>query len=275
MKLTADPAFERARRRGLVGGDVDEFQRSGGDVAIRALRVARERGAAPRRARLHAERLSARARRLVGRPRRARLGPPEPGAAAARAAAARRAARRARLDGPTLAFAGRLTAQKSLGVALEARRGERRRRAPRRGRRGRARAARAPRRGARARRPRPLPRPAAARARARALPRGRRRDPVVGWENFPHTVVEALAVGTPVIATAVGRRRRRSCATARTACSSRPETRPRSPTRSAASSPTRRCGSGCVPPRRRSVAAYAPERSSAARARRSPRLDAR
>ena len=24
------------------------------------------------------------------------------------------------------------------------------------------------------------------------------------WENFPHTVVEALAVGTPVIATAVG-----------------------------------------------------------------------
>jgi len=24
------------------------------------------------------------------------------------------------------------------------------------------------------------------------------------WENFPHTVVEALAVGTPVVATAVG-----------------------------------------------------------------------
>ncbi|HUJ92437.1 MAG TPA: glycosyltransferase, partial [Gaiellaceae bacterium] len=24
------------------------------------------------------------------------------------------------------------------------------------------------------------------------------------WENFPHTVVEALAVGTPVIATAIG-----------------------------------------------------------------------
>ena len=24
------------------------------------------------------------------------------------------------------------------------------------------------------------------------------------WENFPHTVVEALAVGTPVIATSVG-----------------------------------------------------------------------
>jgi hypothetical protein len=28
VKLTADPAFERARRRGMVGGDVDEFQRA-------------------------------------------------------------------------------------------------------------------------------------------------------------------------------------------------------------------------------------------------------
>ena len=26
VKLTADPAFERARRRGIVGGNVDEFQ---------------------------------------------------------------------------------------------------------------------------------------------------------------------------------------------------------------------------------------------------------
>jgi glycosyltransferase involved in cell wall biosynthesis len=25
-----------------------------------------------------------------------------------------------------------------------------------------------------------------------------------GWENFPHSVVESLAVGTPVVATAVG-----------------------------------------------------------------------
>src|SRR5205823_6954853 len=26
IKLTADPAFERARRRGMVGGDVEQFQ---------------------------------------------------------------------------------------------------------------------------------------------------------------------------------------------------------------------------------------------------------
>src|SRR5207248_2712051 len=41
VKLTADPAFERSRRRGLVGGDVDEFQRSGGSAAVAALRLAR------------------------------------------------------------------------------------------------------------------------------------------------------------------------------------------------------------------------------------------
>ena len=42
VKLTADPAFERARRRGMVGGDVDVFQHSAGGAAIRALRVARD-----------------------------------------------------------------------------------------------------------------------------------------------------------------------------------------------------------------------------------------
>src|SRR5439155_13060381 len=49
VKLTADPAFERARRRELVAGTVDEFQRAAGSLAVRALRVARDlelRGAA-------------------------------------------------------------------------------------------------------------------------------------------------------------------------------------------------------------------------------------
>ena len=93
VKLTADPAFERARRRGMVGGDVDEFQRAGGGRRdARAARRARRRAAA-RGARLHAERLPARARGLVGRSGGARVGAAEPGAAAARAASARRAPR--------------------------------------------------------------------------------------------------------------------------------------------------------------------------------------
>jgi hypothetical protein len=50
VKLTADPAFERARRRGVVAGHVDEFQAGGGGVQSRALRLARDaelRRAAP------------------------------------------------------------------------------------------------------------------------------------------------------------------------------------------------------------------------------------
>src|SRR5439155_9891312 len=42
VKLTADPAFERSRRRGLVAGDVEEFQSGGGGAAAAALRFARD-----------------------------------------------------------------------------------------------------------------------------------------------------------------------------------------------------------------------------------------
>ena len=66
IKLTADPAFERARRRGIVGGDVDEFQRDGGGAAVRVLRIARDAELAARRARLHAERVPPRARASRG-----------------------------------------------------------------------------------------------------------------------------------------------------------------------------------------------------------------
>ncbi|HEY3101698.1 MAG TPA: glycosyltransferase, partial [Methylomirabilota bacterium] len=41
VKLTADPAFERSRRRGLVAGDVDQFQEGGGGTLGFALRRAR------------------------------------------------------------------------------------------------------------------------------------------------------------------------------------------------------------------------------------------
>ena len=122
---------------------------------------------------------------------------PEPGAAAAGARhRARSCAQRFGFDGPTLVFAGRLTAQKSLDV------GDRggapgRRRARDRRRRARPRRARAA-------RLRALPRPAAA---AEVLELFRAADASLlssAWENFPHTVVEALAVGTPVIATRTG-----------------------------------------------------------------------
>ena len=91
VKLTADPAFERARRRGMVDGDVDEFQRSRGDASIRALRVARN---AELRHAAHVFTPSAYLRELAvswGVPADARLGAPESDAGAARAAAARRA----------------------------------------------------------------------------------------------------------------------------------------------------------------------------------------
>ena len=42
VKLTADPAFERARRKGFVPGDLAAFQRGGGGVASWLLRRAEE-----------------------------------------------------------------------------------------------------------------------------------------------------------------------------------------------------------------------------------------
>jgi glycosyltransferase involved in cell wall biosynthesis len=204
VKLTADPAFERARRRGMVGGDVDEFQRSGGDAAIRVLRLARD---AELRHAAHVFTPSAYLRELAlswGVPAERVSVLPNP--APPLLALPPRDELRAGLgfEGPALAFAGRLTAQKSLGVALEAVAavdgvtlaiaGEGDERAP-------------------------LERRAAelgigarvgflgALPRERVLELFRAADASIlssSWENFPHTVVEALAVGTPVIATAIG-----------------------------------------------------------------------
>jgi glycosyltransferase involved in cell wall biosynthesis len=204
VKLTADPAFERARRRGMVGGDVDEFQRSRGDAAIRTLRIARD---AELRHAAHVFTPSAYLRELAvgwGVPLEhvSILPNPSPPLPELRPRAELRA--ELRLDGIALAFAGRLTAQKSLGVAFEAVAanegvtllvaGEGDERAP-------------------------LERRVAelglddrvrflgAQPRERVLELFRAVDASIlssSWENFPHTVVEALAVGTPVLATATG-----------------------------------------------------------------------
>jgi glycosyltransferase involved in cell wall biosynthesis len=173
VKLTADPAFERARRRGGVHGTVDDFQR--GELVLSwgvpAERVSVLPNAAP-----NVERLGPRAelRRSLG------------------------------LNGATLAFAGRLTVQKSLEVALEAlartqgvelvvagEGGER------------ARLERLAAERGLSERVRFL----GAQPRERVLELLRAADASIlssSWENFPHSVVEALAVGTPVLATATG-----------------------------------------------------------------------
>jgi glycosyltransferase involved in cell wall biosynthesis len=103
------------------------------------------------------------------------------------------------MNGPTLAFAGRLTVQKSLEVALAAvdavegvtlliaGDGDQRDRLERLA-------------GPRVRFLGPQPRERVVELFAAA-------DASIlssSWENFPHTVVEALAVGTPVLATTTG-----------------------------------------------------------------------
>ncbi|HSC90719.1 MAG TPA: glycosyltransferase family 4 protein [Gaiellaceae bacterium] len=197
VKLTADPAFERARRRGLAHGDVDAFARARGPVpaALRAARDAVLRGAA------HVVCPSAWLRdRAVGwgvpADRVSVLPNPAPVAVPGEAPRAE--------AGRLLAFAGRLTAQKSLEVALEAvarvegvtlvlagdgpERAALERRASELGLRSRVRFL-------------------GAAPRDEVLALFRSADASLlssSWENFPHGVVESLAVGTPVLATRTG-----------------------------------------------------------------------
>jgi len=204
VKLTADPAFERARRRRMVEGDVDAFQRERGDLAIRALRLARDwelRHAA------HVFTPSEYLSRLtvswgVSAERVSVLPNPAPPLPELRPREELRG--ELGMNGRTLAFAGRLGPQKALGVALDAVArvdgvelliaGEGAEREP------------LERRVAelglaeRVRFLGPLPR-------ERILELFRAAEASLltsSWENFPHTVVEALAVGTPVLATRVG-----------------------------------------------------------------------
>jgi len=203
VKLTADPAFERARRRGIVGGDLDDFQRLRGDVRVRALRAARD--AALRRA-AHILCPSAYLAELVvawGIPRSRVSVLPNPVPYPPRLAPRDELRARFGMNGPTLAFAGRLTTPKALEVGLEA-----------------------------------VARTEVALVVAGEGPDGERLERLAGelgiadrvrflgaqdratvlelfhaadaallssrWENFPHSAVEALAVGTPVVATRVG-----------------------------------------------------------------------
>ena len=197
LKLTADPAFERSRRRGLVEGDVEDFQRGGGGPAGALLRRARD--AELRRA-AYILCPSAYLRKLVlswGIPadRVSVLPNPVP---------AELPERDEPRNGRTLAFAGRLTAQKSLGRALEAVAGAEGVRL--------VIAGDGPDRGPLEQRARELGIAdrvefLGAQPRSRVVELFRAADAAIlssSWENFPHTVVEALAVGTPVLAMEAG-----------------------------------------------------------------------
>jgi glycosyltransferase involved in cell wall biosynthesis len=204
VKLVADEAYERARRLGLFDGDLDAFQHFGGGARVRVLRQARDRA-------LHrvdalvcpSSYLASLAvawgvdeSRVTVVPNAAPPLPAVPDRDAARA--------RFGVEGPALAFAGRITRQKALDVALDALvrvegvsllvagdgpdLEDMRRQAIERGLDDRVRFL-------------------GALEREDVLALFRAADASLlssTWENLPHAVVEALAVGTPVVATAVG-----------------------------------------------------------------------
>jgi glycosyltransferase involved in cell wall biosynthesis len=196
VKLTADPAYERSKRWGLVSGSIAEFQSERGlrTLALRAARDFDVRRAA------HVVCPSSYLRELAigwGLPAERVTVLPNPAPPVPELAPREELRERHGFTGPTLVSAGRLTAQKSLDVAIDAVRraggvelvivGD-----------GPDRAALEQLGGARF---------LGAQPRERVLELFRAADASIlssAWENFPHTVVEALAVGTPVLATRTG-----------------------------------------------------------------------
>ena len=207
VKLTGDPAFERLRSRGVVAGDVESFQAGGGGgggLSARALRKLRD--LVLRRA-AHVYTPSAYLRDLVVdwgvAPERVTV-LPNPTPEELPVTPREDLRRRFGFQQPTLVFAGRLTAQKSLETLLDAIAGcedvhlviagDGDERATLEA-------------GIDHRSLGDRVQLLGAQPRATVLELFAAADAAVlssSWENFPHSVVEALAVGTPVIATAVG-----------------------------------------------------------------------
>lgn len=193
LKIAGDPAFERALRLGLTSGTLVSFQseRSPLTLPLRLVRNAIVRRAA------HVITPSTFLRELALRwgARQVTVLPnPAPDVPAGSSRDELRA--RFGMTGPTLVFAGRLVPAKALEVGIEAARsagarlivagdGPERQRLEALG---------------HAEFLGPLPR-------KDVLELFRAGDVSLlssSWENFPHGVVESLAVGTPVVATAVG-----------------------------------------------------------------------
>jgi glycosyltransferase involved in cell wall biosynthesis len=204
VKLVSDEAFERAARSGGFGGTLEVFQAHQGGARARFLRATRT--AALRRA-TRVIVPSAYLRDLAvgwGLPFDRFVVVPNPAPSLPALPARDDARAELGLNGFTLATAGRLTRQKALGDALEAvarvegvsfvvagdgpERQVLERRAAALGV------------AERVRFVGPL-------SRDQVLTLYRASDAALStsaWENLPHSVVEALAVGTPVLATAVG-----------------------------------------------------------------------
>jgi glycosyltransferase involved in cell wall biosynthesis len=200
VKLTGDPAYERALRYGLTTLPLDAFQRSRGGARIAALKAVRSMAMSG--ARLYVCPSESLRRIASGwglvSPERLRVLPnpvavPELGDR-------EELRRRHGFAGPTLVAAGRLVPQKALAVAFEALRecegvalvlagdGPERERLE------------ASARGLPVRFLGAQPRETVFELLAAA-------DAVLlssTWENFPHALVEGLAAGTPVIATEAG-----------------------------------------------------------------------
>jgi glycosyltransferase involved in cell wall biosynthesis len=204
VKLVSDEVFERATRSGRYAGTLDEFQ--GMEVSMRMKFLTTTRNAALRRAR-HVFCPSAYLREIALAwgldPERVSV-LPNPAPATPRLPARDALREELGLEGNALVFAGRLGPQKALGVTLEALAGVPGVRL--------AIAGDGPERVMLEGRTRDLGLDGRVSflgsvPRAQVLRLFRAADASVlssAWENFPHTVVEALAVGCPVISTSVG-----------------------------------------------------------------------
>ena len=195
-KLVSDPAYERAMRYGRFAGSLEEFQGAGG-AAVSGLRRARTRALrSARRVVVPSEYMARIAHGWGLEPGRIAVVPnPTPAVGGLSVEA---------LEPNTFVFAGRLTRQKALGTAIDAvarvpgarllivgdgpERRDLERRAHEAGLDGRV--------SFRGAVPWAEALAALAGATAAVLPSD--------WENLPHAAVEALALGTPVVATAVG-----------------------------------------------------------------------
>jgi glycosyltransferase involved in cell wall biosynthesis len=199
MKISGDPAYERSLRRGWYAGALADFQHARLGAPASALRRWRTL-AATRPAQLVCP--SSFLRDIVvswGIPAARVSVVPNPAPPLPNLPSREEARQRFGIGGQVLAFAGRLTAAKALDVAFDAVAqvegvtllvagdGEERARL----------AARAP----------TNVRLLGSLERRGVLELFRAADAALlssAWENFPHALVEALAVGTPVIATNVG-----------------------------------------------------------------------